>query len=102
MVLEVRCAVLGTSGSWGAHLPENLKANTKGGRTHGFGVIFFFFKLKGPLEMIQLMGQYCPPRSMNCIHEEAVLRLLSSLLDGVQRVNPQEQPAPVAPAILWG
>lgn len=60
------------------------------------------FKLKGPLEMVQSMGQYCPPRSMYCIHEEAVLCLLSFLLDGVQRVNPHELPGPTAPAISWG
>lgn len=45
------------------------------------------------LEMVQLVGQHCPPRSMNGTHEEA-FSLPSLPSDGVQRVSPREQPGP--------
>lgn len=53
-------------GSWVRESPpKNLEASIKDGRVHGV------FELEGPLEMAQLVGGYCPPRSIYCIHEQA-------------------------------
>lgn len=44
-----------------------MEASTKAGSTPGV------FELEGPLEIVQLVGQYCPPRSMYCVHKDAFL-----------------------------
>lgn len=64
VILEVRCAALGAPGSGKVH-PRTWKQASRMGEVHGV------FELEGPLEMAQLVGGYCPPRSICCIHEQA-------------------------------
>lgn len=69
-------------------VPKNLAVSIKGGRVHGDS------ELEGPLEMGRLLGQYCPPGSLHCIHEQALFALIS--IRWGSKASPYEQPGSTA------